>query len=531
MMRIPEWSSCSHLPFISVCALTLLLSTGCSTLPPGSNLHKAQSYALNPAEKTHLGDQVAQVSNAHAGNSGFRIITAGEDAFLIRVQMINAAERTLDLQYYIFRGDETGRLITDALLKAADRGVRIRVLVDDGDTVKGDEQILALGTHAHIEIRIFNPFAYRGHLLAFRAAEFLFSHSRLDYRMHNKLMVVDNAVALVGGRNIGNQYFQVDPKSQFADDDVFAAGPIGALLSAKFDEYWNSRWAIPVAERQASAGRGNRAHQMQWPTGNSSNYVEKIVSGEPYGALISGGLPLVFAPARVICDSPDKREVQEGVRSGYLMSQAILESARQVQSELLIVTPYFIPAPDELALVTDLRKRNVHVGIVTNSLESTVDILAQAAYSLYRKPLLQEGVEIHEIRALLGNTHGSGQTKRISRYGNFGLHAKLFVFDRKKVFFGSMNYDQRSRHLNTEIGLIIDSLELAQQTGTRFAAMAQPANAYTPRVQEGVGHRFNIVWHTEEQGMPVEYSKEPSRSVWKRAQMKLLSRLPVDKEL
>ncbi len=529
-MSISQQSYSNHLRLMSVCALPLLLSIGCSTLPPAGNFHRTESYALPSAEKTRLGNKIAQASATHAGNSGFRIITAGEDAFLIRVQMINAAERTLDLQYYIFRGDETGRLITDALLNAADRGVRVRVLVDDGDTLSGDEQILALGSHPHVEIRIFNPFVYRGHLVILRAMEFLFNHSRLDYRMHNKLIVVDNSASLVGGRNIGNQYFQVDPKSQFADDDVFAAGPISALLSAKFDEYWNSRWAIPVADRQAKAARDNTAHNVQRQANSGTKYMEKILSGEPYGGLISGAWPLVFAPARILCDSPDKKDVQQGLRSGYLMSQALLESAREVHSELLIVTPYSIPAPDELALVNDLRKHGVHVGVVTNSLESTVDILAQAAYSGYRKPLLQKGVEIHEIRALLGNTNGSGQTKHIARYGHFGLHAKLFVFDRKKVFFGSMNYDQRSRHLNTEIGLIVDSLELAEQTATRFAAMAQPANAYTPTWQGRVGHRFNIIWHTEEQGVPVDYVREPVRSSWKRLQMKLLSRLPVDKE-
>ena len=160
--------------------------------------------------------------------------------------MINTAERTLDLQYFIFRQDETGQLLTDALLRAADRGVRVRLLIDDGDTLEGDEQIAALGTHPQIEIRIFNPFAYRGHAEILRAVEFAFNASRLDYRMHNKLLVVDNSIALIGGRNIGDQYFQVDPESQFGDDDVFTAGPIVSQLSKTFDEFWKSRFAVPA---------------------------------------------------------------------------------------------------------------------------------------------------------------------------------------------------------------------------------------------------------------------------------------------
>ena len=180
------------------------------------------------------------------GESGFHIINAGIDGFVTRIQLARAAERTLDLQYFIFRGDTTGRLLTEELRRAADRGVRVRILVDDGDTVAGDEQILELGRHPNVEVRVFNPFDYRGHNAFLRHLDFVFHKGRLDYRMHNKLMVVDNAVALVGGRNVGNQYFQVDPESQFADDDVFAAGEIAQRLSKTFDEYWNSVLAVPA---------------------------------------------------------------------------------------------------------------------------------------------------------------------------------------------------------------------------------------------------------------------------------------------
>ena len=214
---------------------------------PAPTFQKTRHSALAHPEETRLGRQFENAAHEHDGNSGFRIIPVGADGFLVRMQMINAAERTLDLQYFIFRGDETGRLLTDAVLHAADRGVRVRVLIDDGETVAGDEQISALEAHPSVEIRIFNPFAYRGHSTLFRAIEFMFNASRLDYRMHNKLLVVDNAVALIGGRNIGDQYFQIDPESQFADDDVFAAGPIAQQLSATFDEFWNNALSIPAA--------------------------------------------------------------------------------------------------------------------------------------------------------------------------------------------------------------------------------------------------------------------------------------------
>ena len=230
---------------------------GCATLPPGSYYPRNASSALAHPEETRLGRQFVNAARAHDGNSGFRIIPVGADGFLNRMQMINAAERTLDLQYFIFRGDETGRQLTGAMLHAADRGVRVRVFVDDGETVAGDEQIAMLEAHTSIEIRIFNPFAYRGHSSLFRATEFMFNTSRLDYRMHNKLLVVDNAIALMGGRNIGDQYFQIDPESQFADDDLFVAGPIAQQLSGTFDEFWNNALSIPV--EALSGGKSSHA--------------------------------------------------------------------------------------------------------------------------------------------------------------------------------------------------------------------------------------------------------------------------------
>jgi cardiolipin synthase C len=528
-------------------ALVILIAAvlgGCAALPPGTDFPKLASVALAHPEETQLGRLFASAAQAHDGTSGFRIITVGIDGFLTRVQMIDAAERTLDLQYFIFRGDETGRLLTDAVLRAADRGVRVRVLIDDGDTIAGDEQIIALDAHPAIEIRIFNPFAYRGHGRLLRTGEFLFNVSRLDYRMHNKLLVVDNAVALIGGRNIGNQYFQMDPESQFADDDVFAAGPIARQLSATFDEYWNSRFAIPAAAlgrrtRTAAALAAHReraserpGQQLQpWKAGGI-DYIRRIATGEPYAAMISGRLPLVWAHAQVVCDSPDKKDVENGALAGRLMTRSVGGAAGAVQSELLIVTPFYIPADEEVQLLKGLRQRRVRVRILTNSLESTPDLVAQSGYRHYRIALLEDGVDLYEVRSLLGNARGSGQTAMLSRYGNYALHAKLFVFDRRQLFIGSMNFDQRSKRLNTEVGLIIDSPELAQQTAVRFEAMAQPENSYALALRpHDVGSPPRLVWRTREEGKAVEYAREPARSRWQRLKVKLLSLLPLAGEL
>lgn len=525
----------------TVCVVVL---GACATNPPGADYPRAESFALAHPEETHLGGQFAGMAAEHGGASGFRILTVGVDGFLARAEMIDAAERTLDLQYYIFRGDDTGRLLTDGLLRAADRGVRVRVLIDDGDTLSGDEQIIALAAHPLVEVRIFNPFAYRGHSIFRRVLEFVPNAGRLDFRMHNKLLVVDNTLALVGGRNIGNQYFQVDPDSQFADDDVFAAGPIVRQLSATFDEYWNSPLSIPVEalgrQRKTDSPMAAQRERSRWhpaalvepAAAGGSDYVTRIATGEPYASLISGQLSLVWASARVLCDSPNKKDVVAGVSGGRLMMAEVRKTIAATEGELLMITPYFVPADAEVEVLRDLRRRNVSVGIVTNSLESTRDLAAFSGYTNYRKALLEEGVSLYEVRAQPGSMRGSGQTARMSSYGHYGLHGKLMVFDRKQIFIGSMNFDQRSKHLNTEVGLLIDSTELAAQTALRFEAMAQQQNSYALSLHpQGSGRSGRIVWRTERSGGLVEYAEEPAQSEWRRLTSRFLSLVPMSGEL
>jgi putative cardiolipin synthase len=515
-----------------VCA-TLL---SCAGHPPGADFPKSASAAFAHPDDTPLGRQFTVEAREHAGDSAFRIVSVGADGFRLRMQMIEAAQKTLDLQYYIFRGDETGRLLTDSLAHAAQRGVRIRLLVDDADTVPGDEQILRLLAYPSVEVRIFNPYRYRGHSKIIRHLEFIFHVSRLDYRMHNKLFVVDNALAVTGGRNIGNQYFQVDPESQFADEDVFTAGPIVGKLSSIFDDFWNSDLAIP-AQALGHAGRpsagaappAQRGHAVS----GSIDYASLLDTHDPFAGIISGRLPLAWAQAREVHDSPDKKEVVEGELRGRLITRAVVESAREVKSEILLVSPFFVPAPDEMQVLKDLREHQASVRILTNSLESTPQIAAQSGYDPLRVPLLEEGAQLYEVRSLLGNVRGSGQTERVSRYGNYALHAKVYVFDRRRLFIGSMNYDQRSKHINTEIGLIIDSQELAQQMGRRFDEMVEPDECYILELRpSGVaGGSPGLLWRTRERGQDVEYVREPARSGWQRVKVKLLALLPLQREL
>jgi putative cardiolipin synthase len=516
-----------------LCALCLLALTGCSSLPPGAHFPKTPSRAQLAPQDTRLGTHFQGAATTHGNLSGLRVISIGVEGFLARVEMINAAERTLDLQYYIFRNDESGTLIRDALTQAAQRGVQVRILIDDADTLPGDERIFNLANVPNIEIRIYNPWAYRGHVKLLRGLEFLTHRSRLDYRMHNKLLVVDDAIALMGGRNIGDQYFQIDPQSQFADDDVFVTGPTVPELARRFDDFWNSTLAIPSLA--LAHPKHHREHHLRTDDELRKagfHYQEKLAAGEPFAGILSGQTALSWANAQVVCDSPDKKDVTHGARVGSLNYEPLADAVSSIQQELLITTPYFVPSNGEMRLLHESRARQARVAILTNSLESAPELAAQAGYMHYRPPLLREGVELYEVRAKLASTRGSGQSRRLSDYGNYALHGKIIVFDRKRVYMGSMNFDRRSRFLNTEIGLIIDSPEISQQMVARFGAMTQLDSAYTVVAHPGSdAHSMRLSWKTREQDRVVEYDKEPARSWWQRVKVHLLSLLPIDSEL
>jgi putative cardiolipin synthase len=504
---------------------------GCASAPPGAGYPKTASTALADPETTRVGRQFAAAAAQHGDKTAYRIISVGVDGFLLRMEMINSVERTLDLQYYIFRSDESGRLLTDALVRAADRGVRVRLLVDDGDTVSGDDQLFEIAGRPNIEIRIFNPFAYRGENRFIKNTEYLFHHSRLDYRMHNKLLVADNSMALMGGRNIGDQYFQIDPESQFADDDVFVGGPVVPRLSKTFDEYWNSAMSVPAEALHAAHPHVNKQKPLTDKVDNAGfDYRSKLDSGEPLAGILAGRLLLTWAYAQVVCDSPEKAESAHDPGVGSLMYRPVAQAIAEAQTELLMVSPYVVPSKDELHLLKDRIAHQVRVRILTNSLETAPELSAHSGYMHYRTELLKNGAELYEVRSRLGNSRGSGQSTNISRYGNYALHAKLYVLDRRRVFIGSMNLDQRSRHLNTEIGLIIDSAELAQETAKRFEAMTLPENSYSVVLQPAQ-HPTQLVWRTVENGATVEYKKEPARHAWQRAEVKFLSLLPLGNEL
>ena len=518
-------------------ALCGALLSACATLPPGSSYPKTESTALAHPEDTAIGRKVEARAKAHPGLSGFRLFASGSDALSLRVQLANSAQRTLDIQYFIFKDDDSGQLLMSALLRAANRGVRVRILMDDSQARGQDDRVALLAAHPNVEVRLYNPFYYRGAVGAVRAAEFALTASRLDYRMHNKLFDVDNEVAVVGGRNVGDEYFDAGDELQFGDYDVFAEGPIVRELSKSFDAYWSSTLSIPAA---ALLGPSPAAPNLAQIEAQLTAHREEmrgsaperaISSGNPLAAILASDAGVIWAKAEVIADSPDKASVEGGDTIGALFRRRLLEAAADVKTELLMVSPYFVPGKPGEALLIRLRERGVRVRVLTNSLLSTDVPAVHAGYRPYRLPLLQAGVQLYEVKPLPGKPNPQGGMLKTPSSGQFSLHAKAYVFDRKRIFIGSANFDRRSLHLNTEIGLMIDSPELARQVVTRFETIAQPANSFVLALESDGKETPHLVWQSVKDGKPIVYKDEPGADRLRELMVDVYGVLPLEGEL
>ena len=526
-------------------ALVTIALAGCSVLPIDSTLPlgaygpRPESVALANYEQTKLGQVLEPRAREHPGTSGFRLIASGAACFRARMEMIAQAEKTLDVQYFTVQSDDTGRLFIEGLLEAADRGVRVRILLDDSNAVGQDAEIVAVIAHPNIELRVFNPFSYRGPLEFMRVAEFALNERRLNYRMHNKLLVVDNVLALTGGRNVGDAYFAASETREFGDYDLLIGGPMVRQVSGSFDAFWNSQLAIPLQnlvvfkptkERLDTYRESLRVHHAKMEGGV---YTRPLSDGGPVANILSGRRALIWARGEAIYDSPEKAKLDSGEKAGQLLRDRVDRAAEAVRSEFLLVSPYLVPGDEGMRMLAGLRARNVRVRVLTNSLQSTDAPVTFAAYSSYRVPMLEAGVELYEVRPHLGapDLPGGGSLKSTSATP-FALHAKVFVFDRRQVFVGSMNYDERSRHLNTELGVMIESPDLATEVAERFEAVAQPANSYVLSLgPPGVVEKRPLLWRTEESGSPIVYDDEPGVDRVRRFNVKMLSFLPIESQL
>jgi cardiolipin synthase C len=513
--------------------------SGCVTRPPASSFDQPVSHALPQSTATPLAAALAAPQAAHPGESGFRVLPNGTEALQMRIALARAATQTLDMQYYIANEDTTGKLLLAAALYAADHGVRVRMLVDDLNFMDLDDVMAALNTHPKIEIRVFNPFGSAQSLYQ-RTSNFFTQIGSFMRRMHNKAMIADNQLAIVGGRNLGDEYFSASPTLQFRDIDVLAAGPITADISASFDEYWNDSSAYPLRALNKQKFDPKQLDQTRdelrkhWHE-NADPYNAKPLNATPLALQIQKDeLGLTWAHAEFNADSPAKvREPVEDYQSPVIAR--IRDLLDHAQQEVLITSPYFVPHDAGVNVLAGVTARGVKVKVLTNSLAATDAVAVQAGYSPYREPLLRAGVELYEFKPVQAENARSGMFGSRSRAS---LHAKTLVFDRKTLVIGSMNLDPRSAHLNTELGLVIHSPPLAEQVAGLFERVTGPQSSYRLTLTDpsrfffhGPATNTDLVWTDEENGRTVTYDVDPNAGLYRNALTGLFLLLPVDEQL
>jgi putative cardiolipin synthase len=516
---------------------------GCATRPPADAFERPVTHALPPTTTTPLATALAAPERAHPDQSGFRVLQSGTEALQMRIALARAATKTLDMQYYIANEDTTGKLLLGAALYAADHGVRVRMLVDDLNFKDLDDIMAALNTHDNIEIRVFNPFGSAQRNTYQRTQNFLTKIGAFTRRMHNKAMIADNQIAIVGGRNLGDEYFSASETLQFRDIDVLAAGPITGDISASFDQYWNDSSAYPLRALNKQKfdpqqlDQTRDALRQHWRT-NADPYNAKPLNATPLASQIAQGeLGLVWAHAEFSADTPDKvRLPQDQYQSPPLAR--ITELAQHAQQELLVVSPYFVPHDAGVKTLGTLTARGVKVKVLTNSLAATDAVAVQAGYSPYREPLLRAGVDLYEFKPVQ-NDGNSGRAGVFGSRSRSSLHAKTLVFDRKTLVIGSMNLDPRSAHLNTELALVIHSPQLANQVAQIFDRVTGPGASYHvtlappgPKLSRGPANvQSNLMWTDVENDVVTTYTVDPNAGLYRNALTGLFLLLPVDDQL
>ena len=445
---------------LHVTLIVLLISAaGCATID--YDYPRQEAYFLPDTSDTYFGELIEPaVAQQTPDHSGFYPMNDGIDALTARLLLAEKAEKSIDVQYYLIKNDIVGRIFIYSLLQAADRGVRVRLLVDDMFTSGYDVGLAALHSHPNFEIRIFNPF-HRG--AAGRAQSALTGFGRINRRMHNKSFTADNQITIIGGRNIADEYFGVREDAKFGDLDVIGIGPVVQDVSNMFDTYWNHETALPVPafvkeldDPEATLNELRERLALSLDEIRDSAYA-KAVEVKYLEYLEPGKRLFEWAPYELVVDSPDKG-VKAKAEEAASITTPLIESIRSAERELIIISPYFVPLKSGVQGLAGLEERGVEVTVITNSLAANNQFTVHGGYAPSRKPLLEAGVEIYEARP---DADVAG-TEFIDASGaKATLHTKAFVVDDKEVFIGSFNFDPRSGNLNTELGVIIRDPELA----------------------------------------------------------------------
>jgi cardiolipin synthase C len=525
MTRIESTTARARKPLGRLAALMVaaaVFAAGCATAPPPPA--PTPSYATAPRPGGALAAAEAALSSAHGPDaSGFLLLERNEDALAWRLALIDTARHSLDLQYYVWFGDRTGQLLIARMLAAADRGVKVRLLVDDINTILHDMGTVelrdalhaALDRHPNIQVRVFN--GWRGRGLLERIVEGAGDFTRLNRRMHNKQMIADNRAAIVGGRNIGDEYFGLSERFNFHDLDLLGIGPVAREASAVFDRYWNSGWA----GRLPPAPPGSK--RLPAPSEAAAQAIAELHSDPRARAILAGRrswepemsvLATALHPGRgsVKADPPSRDEVTRNRMPAAF--SALMRSARR---EVLIVNAYIIPDDAFMSDLRELSARGVAIHILTNSLSSQDVPAVNSHYEGYRSAILETGAVLHEMRADPAIQATLVDTPPVR--GRFtGLHVKAMVVDRERVFVGSMNLDPRSEIFNSEMGVIVDSVPLARELAGAMQRDMSGANSW----HVAAGSDGALRW-TSDAGT---LSRQPARSAWQRIENLFFKLLP-----
>ncbi|NOI67726.1 phospholipase D family protein [Vibrio sp. 99-8-1] len=498
---------------------TLLVAalTGCvsSNIDP-ARYEKSPSFTITNAQPTRLEHYFSQEIATHssAAETGFYPLEKGHDALLARLAIIGSAQYSIDAQYYIFRDDDAGNLIGWRLFEAAERGVRVRLLLDDMQKYD-DSALVRYSSHPNIEVRLFNPH----HLRSARGVAMMSDFDRLNHRMHNKSLSVDGVVTIIGGRNVGNEYYSINSDVEFADLDLLMVGKSVPEVNRQFDLYWNSDYSIPVEWVSDNQQHYTSVDVDTWieQQGLESTFSEDIYDFTKlpfYTDLVSGTLPLYWGESELLYDLPNKPESKQSTLIDSLGS--VLE---QVETSLVFISPYFVPTERGTQELVDAVKQGFEVTVITNSLASNDVFAVHGWYAKYRKDLVEGGVQLWEMKpnAELKKNWSLTGSRRSS------LHTKAIIIDKKKIFVGSMNLDPRSVHLNTEMGIIIEQPEYAQQV-YRELMHEITTMAYKVAVKDG-----DIVWI--DNAADEILSSEPDASLWRRFGAWFSGILPIEEQL
>ncbi len=509
----------------SICCFhAAIFAGGCAEAP--LDFPRTASFAFNSPLETQLGRTVELQVKQHLGESGVYLLPGGgPDALVARAVLVDAAQKSVDVQYFMFEDDTVSNFLLDRILAAADRGVHVRMLLDDYWQAGRDRRLAGIGAHDNIELRVFNPVGGDRSLQISRSLNYAFGPNRIRGRMHNKSMVVDAAAAVVGGRNIADHYFAASADFNYGDADMVVIGQAVRDVAETFDQYWNAPLALPIEAfvparlgPQCLAELRCRLDESR-AQANDSVYAQRMRESNLLRLVQTRQVPFVWGKDEALADAPGKSLLNREESPDAFMAVRLMAVMNSAKRELLMVSPYFVPGKEGVKWLSETRSRGVTIKVVTNSLASTDVFAAQGGYQRYRKDMLRAGVELFELRPDPERSGAAAEAHR-GNTARAALHAKILVIDRETIFIGSHNLDPRSGQLDSQNGILIHSPELAAQLAGIFDQVTTPAYTYRVHLDEGC-----LKWTTERAGQPVEYQDDPETSCWRRFKTGLLGAL------